>query len=611
MKFRKTAAAVLAAVLAVSAPLAGAVNNALSVTAGAEETEGTWSYRVLDDDTISLTQYIGSETDIVIPSTYEGMTVSQLNDRFFEDENSRKTITSLTIPASVDIGGDGTTHNGDVTWRLSRLLTLESINISEDNPYYSSVDGIMYNKDKTVLKYYPNAKKDSIYTIPDTVKDIDRFAFYTNDGDYTSSGEELKRISYPSLKCITLSNNTAIDDNPFEYCSALTEIRANDENPDHTVIDGVLFNKDMTELLAYPSAKEGTSYIIPDSVKSIASANAFSICPALKSISLSKNTCYLGLLGTTASEFVFNNCTALEEINVGEENETYSSVDGVLFNKNKSRLKRFPRAKNDAVYKIPNGVTTLDGNAFMGCTALTEILIPNSVTVIFEGAFKDCTSLTNVIFEGSQEEWNNVSIGEWGNDYLTNATISFAGTTVSEPETSTPVESTVTPGGTDPVSEPDSSTNAPTVLEATLKNVDSENGLSGEQLDKQLFGDSGWTWAQVEKIVFTSDKLFSVQYTAVDGSIKTLGEKPAQRAEDDGIWNTEWTLDTSLMSKDKSFVKLIAKDGTADIKATIYIKKDAAKPSTGSDQADTGIALAIAPIAFAASAVIVASKKKK
>lgn len=177
---------------------------------------------------------------------------------------------------------------------------------------------------------------------------------------------------------------------------------------------------------------------------------------------------------------------------------------------------------------------------------------------------------------------------------------------LNAPETSTP-----TPGGTDPVSEPDSSTNEPTVLEATLKNVDSENGLSGEQLDKQLFGDSGWTWAQVEKIVFTSDSLFSVQYTAVDGSTKTLGEKPAQRAEDDGIWNTEWTLDTSLMSKDKNFVKLIAKDGTADIKATIYIKKDASKPSTGSDQADTGIALAIAPIAFAASAVIVASKKKK
>ncbi len=184
----------------------------------------------------------------------------------------------------------------------------------------------------------------------------------------------------------------------------------------------------------------------------------------------------------------------------------------------------------------------------------------------------------------------------------------------SEPtssDTSKPTESTVTPGGTDPVSEPDSSTNEQTVLEVTLKNVDSENGIEGTKLDELLFGESGWTWDQVEKIVFTSDKLFSVQYTAVDGSTKTLGEEEAARTAAGGIWNTEWTLDTSLMSKNKSFVKLIAKDGTADIKATIYIKKDAAKPSTDGDQANTGIALAIAPIALAASVVIVASKKKK
>ena len=104
--------------------------------------------------------------------------------------------------------------------------------------------------------------------------------------------------------------------------------------------------------------------------------------------------------------------------------------------------------------------------------------------------------------------------------------------------------------------------------------------------------------------------MFSVQYTAADGTNKTLGEQTAARAEDDGIWNTEWTFDTSLMSKDKPFVKLIAKDGTADITAKLYIKKDAEKPSN-SDQKSTGIALATAPAVLAASAVVAVSKKRK
>ncbi len=178
---------------------------------------------------------------------------------------------------------------------------------------------------------------------------------------------------------------------------------------------------------------------------------------------------------------------------------------------------------------------------------------------------------------------------------------------LNAPAESDPTESTGVPGDTDKTSD---SEDKQETIDVTLKNVDSKNGIEGEALDKLLFGDSGWTWGQVEKIEFTSDKLFSVQYTAADGSTKTLSEQTAARAEDDGIWNTAWTLDTSLMSKEKPFVKLIAKDGTADITAKVYIKMNAEKPSN-SDQKPTGIALAIAPVVLAAGAVIVISKKRK
>ena len=188
--------------------------------------------------------------------------------------------------------------------------------------------------------------------------------------------------------------------------------------------------------------------------------------------------------------------------------------------------------------------------------------------------------------------------------------------TESKPETSDPTESTVTPGGTDPATKPGGSDKPAEqeILEVTLKNVDSKNGIEGKALDKLLFGDSGWTWDQVEKVEFSSENLFSVQYKSDSGDLVKLGEEVAARAAADGIWNTAWTLNASEMAKDNKYAKVIAKDGTIDVTAKVYIKKDAEKPSdgnSGSDQQPTGIALAIAPIVLAASAATVFVKKKK
>lgn len=178
---------------------------------------------------------------------------------------------------------------------------------------------------------------------------------------------------------------------------------------------------------------------------------------------------------------------------------------------------------------------------------------------------------------------------------------------LNAPAESDPTESTGVPGDTDKTSD---SEDKQETIDVTLKNVDSKNGIEGEALDKLLFGDSGWTWGQVEKIEFSSEELFSVQYKNDNGDWVKLGDEVAARAAADGIWNTTWTLNTSEMAKDNKYAKVIAKDGTADITVKIYINKDAEKPSDGSDQKSTGIALAIAPVVLTASAVIVISKKR-
>ena len=99
---------------------------------------------------------------------------------------------------------------------------------------------------------------------------------------------------------------------------------------------------------------------------------------------------------TKIDKAAFDKCTNLGAINVSEENSFFTSVDGVLFNKNKTRLIKYPINKTDVEYTVPETVTVIDEFAFADCTKLVSITIPNSVTKINARAFGKCTNLKYV-----------------------------------------------------------------------------------------------------------------------------------------------------------------------------------------------------------------------
>jgi hypothetical protein len=97
---------------------------------------------------------------------------------------------------------------------------------------------------------------------------------------------------------------------------------------------------------------------------------------------------------TNVGQNAFYNCAVLSAITVDPQNPSYSSVEGVLFNKTQTTLVEYPGGK-DGSYIVPDGTAEIASNAFANCAGLTSVTLPDSVTNIAEDAFYTCASLTS------------------------------------------------------------------------------------------------------------------------------------------------------------------------------------------------------------------------
>ncbi|MFR0846124.1 MAG: leucine-rich repeat protein [Oscillospiraceae bacterium] len=218
------------------------------------------------------------------------------------------------------------------------------------------------------------------------------------------------------LTSVTIPAGVAsISSTSFGACFILENIFVDEGNTVYASADGILFNKDQTTLITYPAGKKNTTYIIPEGVTNIASCAVYN-CGYLTSVTIPRS---VASIGDNAFDFCYN----LRDISVDEGNEAYASVDGVLFNKDRTVLVAYPAGKENTAYTIPDGVTNVGRSAFWDCM-LTSIVIPESVTKIEWGAFRDCSNLKDVYYVGSQRQWEQVQIAEY-NEPLLNAAIHF------------------------------------------------------------------------------------------------------------------------------------------------------------------------------------------
>lgn len=310
-------------------------------------------------------------------------------------------------------------ENGNIS-AMFEDSDIKNIHI-HNNSRYESVDGVIYNKKKTTLIYWPLAKNVSYLKFPSSLKQLNfndipcilQVKTITIPRDtssiYNASKNALETISiepgnktfvlysgllykkdYSELVLIptqTAKTSITIPEN-FKYCTMgeyspqikniktitfngncdnfcfglfenLENIMLSKGNSQLKVKDGCLYSKDMTTLIWYPQNKKNTSYTVPSTVTKFGQ-DVLKSQKHVETIILPKNL----IITEDTLGFSFSDCKQLKEIEVASGNKYIVSKDGVLFNKKMTALLCYPPAKTAKSYTLPDGVETVNNRGY-------------------------------------------------------------------------------------------------------------------------------------------------------------------------------------------------------------------------------------------------------
>ncbi len=348
----------------------------------------------------------------------EGTT--KINDSAF---SSRTSITSVTIPDSVEIigksafsgctgltkvdMGDGVKSIGESAFyncsQLTAMIIPTGVTAIESYTFAdcAALTSVIIPEGVTKIGYnaFYCCENLIIAEIPSTVTQIGMNAFY---------GSGIKKATIPA-------GVTSIGKSAFGGCANLKEINVAKENTAYSSADGVLFNKDATELITYPAGKEG-EYTIPSTVEKIDN-NAFFYSKGLTSVIIPDSVTAIG-------EAAFYNCSKLSSITMGNNITSIGTrafmgtayyedgshwEDSLVLYIDNYLIAVEPDVAGD--YTIKEGTKAITEFAFIDCYTLTSITIPNSVSTIGDYAFLTCASLKSITIPSSVKNIGSKAIG--------------------------------------------------------------------------------------------------------------------------------------------------------------------------------------------------------
>jgi hypothetical protein len=348
----------------------------------------------------ALTKYNGAGGNVVIPAD---IGITAIGPHAFENCSD---LWSVSIPSAVTSIGE---------YAFGDCSNLTQVTVEWTSPL-SNVSATAFsgvNKSACML-IVPDGKKiaygaDRVWKDFRTITEITATFFTVENGvllKYT--GFSLNLVIPDNIGITAIGNSAFLERNlisvvipkgvvsiseSFIYCHNLQSIEVNSENPVYSSLDGVLYNKSQSTLITYPSGKEENLFVIPNSVTRI-EYYAFYENNSLTSVMIPKGVADIG-----NSNFTYS--YSFQSIEVDKDNPYYSSENGVLYNKVKTTLVRYPINKNITSFTPPNSVISIGNYAFWGCYNLTSITLPNSVVSIQTAAFSGCKNLTSITLPNS------------------------------------------------------------------------------------------------------------------------------------------------------------------------------------------------------------------
>ena len=298
----------------------------------------------------------------------------------------------------------------------------------------------------------PSTANDMGYGVFESCKSL-KYVYLPVSVSFLSSDTFRGCSSLKELNIQRHVRGTSLSNLDLSWCASLERITVDKENTAYADIDGVLYTKDGTELVAYPSGKVGESFTVPSSVRKITSSyafrnnqhlrqitvsegvteiwsQAFRGCKALEYVTLPKSLTVLGdwafmdcenlksiNLPAGITEFrrgMLSGCTSLTELRI-EDGSPFKLVNGSLYSKDGKTLIMYNPASKEDSFTIPEGVEVIEEGAFYSCEYIKKIIPPVSLKKIKDRAFYGSTSITGV-YVTDLSAWCAVDIGN-NDDY--------------------------------------------------------------------------------------------------------------------------------------------------------------------------------------------------